>query len=1243
MKPTLSAVLLIALLMLTAFASTSSAQECVTGRNTSVNYFSPPAPFTVNPSCMLNIPIVLQVVRKADGSNGISAQDALDAFDYFNEKFASTNIQFYHLDPNDPVRFIDDSYYNPMSEGLRLNLSSTYHVNGGINIYFVARHPSETWAGIAYVPDVDLIINNPSRQTSPIIHEMGHCLGLWHTHGGMDENGSPLPQELVDGSNCNTAGDLICDTRAEPYNNDLGILGKVYGTPSCQYFGNEVDPNNDPYDPNTDNFLSYAPDGCRTTFTAGQITRMRETIILDRFNILSTLTVQFSNRIDGNIHYEGDINVYQDAQLIATVPSGDTYDLKGCVDYLERTNQERLPLSTPTKKHKDWNEQATSFKLYNDFSPNPDYQSTLNQRANYVDMSPVTLLNDFEGTGTDGNLLFRDPWHEQSAYQQPNTHRTVSSPHEPTGSYNHASGGVFINVDIISGRPYYSLQAFNYLDATNKQTRGLPLPAGDWALTGVFSETAGEAIMTDDPQFGNYTYAHPFFYRSEKFTKAIEFKQTDATITAAYKAHLLSTGPQNPTRLNSQRKVALLDPAYPNVGIQRMHLAVYESSNKVYFMYSTDDGYTWSPEELVSDYHASSSRPSIAVSQWDSYDDGALIYVAYLEGNEVVVKYKEIDGFFNIGWTEIDRQTTTVPEICHPSVVASRSKWLCTPHCVVVWEDDKTLKYSIFREAAPLYAYDTRTQQYLTFLGVTFREGRIQWNQVQRQPQYPSIAYDIASASHPRFGITWNEEIGYLGYDDFEIDNTGSPVVENYIPAEIVQATFGRSIDNNAAPSLTAFGNPIVTYSWTNLPTRYPSSTAIGHTPMSFGSRLLYNVVSPFPMSFSYPCFTESRVSIKMRSATMGYYGSWLSESIVVTGACEDLTSPSVGALDWSYWNTFGRLRVAMNKAGSGIAIAQIDGGLPPTLFPISQTDGYDPNLNATGKLVELYSTNLSGGGALSYMINAETAYLNKTSTITAPPMRELVVNKDSSIALFGICMPKVVRAQGTSVALVWAAPPDSLEEGQVYSVADRMKTLPFSVMNGDSLVFATEVFARYIEGLGDPLTFNLTFMNAQTDDTVMVDAFDIADFPSDTSIYALYKLDISPCANQEVVLALTLSRYDESHQIEVVNVYYMETSMEKPDPVVESKATPTLVTLSHHPNPFNPSAEVTFFLPESGEAHLVVLNPLGQEVATLSTGVHSSGYHTYTFDAGGFPSGVYIARLTVNGVVITRKMTLLK
>jgi len=82
---------------------------------------------------------------------------------------------------------------------------------------------------------------------------------------------------------------------------------------------------------------------------------------------------------------------------------------------------------------------------------------------------------------------------------------------------------------------------------------------------------------------------------------------------------------------------------------------------------------------------------------------------------------------------------------------------------------------------------------------------------------------------------------------------------------------------------------------------------------------------------------------------------------------------------------------------------------------------------------------------------------------------------------------------------------------------------------------------------------------------------------------------------------------------------------------------------LQNYPNPFNPATKIGYSLAEYGYVLLKVYNILGQEVATLFSGMRQAGNHTATFDGSGFASGVYVYRLSVGGESATRKLVLVK
>jgi hypothetical protein len=89
----------------------------------------------------------------------------------------------------------------------------------------------------------------------------------------------------------------------------------------------------------------------------------------------------------------------------------------------------------------------------------------------------------------------------------------------------------------------------------------------------------------------------------------------------------------------------------------------------------------------------------------------------------------------------------------------------------------------------------------------------------------------------------------------------------------------------------------------------------------------------------------------------------------------------------------------------------------------------------------------------------------------------------------------------------------------------------------------------------------------------------------------------------------------------------------------------PGAITLKQNfPNPFNPTTQIGFTLPQSQEVSLRVYDMLGREVATLANReMFSSGQHTLSFDASSLSSGVYVYRLTSQDMALTRSMTLIK
>ncbi|MFT6716656.1 MAG: hypothetical protein ACJA0Q_001300 [Saprospiraceae bacterium] len=207
-----------------------------------------------------------QNVSAASIASGIALANS-----YFSNICATFNICSTYVHPNvrnDKVRKgIEDK-----------EIAVMYDVPNTINIYYVIDiSGASSTCGFAplggmTVPtktsDRDAIfIKKSCAAGKTLTHELGHYFGLYHTFE-QSTNGI----EFVNGTNCATTGDLICDTPADPSG-----TGQVDAA-NCDLNPAATDPNGDYYTPNSCNIMSYYNNNCGNgiQFTTGQYDRMLE-------------------------------------------------------------------------------------------------------------------------------------------------------------------------------------------------------------------------------------------------------------------------------------------------------------------------------------------------------------------------------------------------------------------------------------------------------------------------------------------------------------------------------------------------------------------------------------------------------------------------------------------------------------------------------------------------------------------------------------------------------------------------------------------------------------------------------------------------------------------------------------------------------------------------------------------------------------------------------------------------------
>jgi hypothetical protein len=251
----------------------------------------------------VQIRVFAHIVAQNDGSQAGAIPDSiLSEIKTMNNDFASSGICFVYVGYNE-IRnstlnhiIVDEDH--PDNEAL----FEPYVISSCLNIFYVDSIRGTNSAsggrigGITFdLPSNFCLVGKKSLGKHTSSHETGHCFGLFHTF-----DSQVFGLENIDGSNCNYAGDIICDTKADPY----AFKGAFcYSESGGFYTGFCNDPNGDNnWDPPYTNIMSYWHHDPET-FTTGQSIAMLLTI--GNESILSNLkSVDYTNFYPATYTYQ---------------------------------------------------------------------------------------------------------------------------------------------------------------------------------------------------------------------------------------------------------------------------------------------------------------------------------------------------------------------------------------------------------------------------------------------------------------------------------------------------------------------------------------------------------------------------------------------------------------------------------------------------------------------------------------------------------------------------------------------------------------------------------------------------------------------------------------------------------------------------------------------------------------------------------------------------------------------------
>jgi hypothetical protein len=265
-----------------------------------------------------HIPVKIWVYHNDGGigdHNALSISQAERLFNEVNQHYENNNtgIQFYL---KCEIQHVSSTKYNTIdSEDEYTEMITTYHEPRALNWHLI-RNTTTDWAGKARFPWDNhnfrfatmyggWLSNNEILTT---VHEIGHTLGLLHTHentrgsGYYNGDAGDCYQESVSRSReqgvfcvstmgktkCDINGDALCGTEAAP-NDGGGPAGVNVGNElmdldnriDCNYVGGGTDNWDDTWTPPTNNYMSYLEyRACRNSFEDDQTGVMQMYILL---------------------------------------------------------------------------------------------------------------------------------------------------------------------------------------------------------------------------------------------------------------------------------------------------------------------------------------------------------------------------------------------------------------------------------------------------------------------------------------------------------------------------------------------------------------------------------------------------------------------------------------------------------------------------------------------------------------------------------------------------------------------------------------------------------------------------------------------------------------------------------------------------------------------------------------------------------------------------------------------------